>query len=149
MSVPLKEDSIGDRHILKFDEAGCARYYEIKNGYKSNEGMPKMQTFNVSDFLGETKQQNEATRDSCRLLVIENPTKYGYLRFPMNEDTFERMRIKWRFPPQHELSHAIFAGGCAIFKARAEGDGPNRTSMVPPSPLSIPRRFDDHLISRL
>jgi hypothetical protein len=148
MSVPSK-DSIGDRHILKFDEAGCASYYEIKNGCQSNEGMPTMQTFNVSDFLRETKQQNEATRDSCRLLVIENPTKYEYLRFPMKQDTFECMRVKWGFPPQHELSHAIFAGGCAIFKPTAEGDGHNRTSMVLPSLLSFHFRFYAHLISRL
>lgn len=144
------KDGIGDRHILKFDEEGCARYYEIENGFQtSNEEAPTMRTFNVSDWLGETKQKSEATRDSCRLLVIENPTKYGYLRFPMNEDTFERMRTKWGFPPQHELSLAIFAGGCAIFKATAEYDRPNRTSMVPPFHLPFYFRFDARLGSRL
>jgi hypothetical protein len=138
MALPLK-DPDGDQHILKFDETGCASYYEIENGsQKSSEHAPKMQTFNVSIWL-----ESEATRNTCRLLVLENPTTYGHLRYPMNEDTFERMRAKWEFPPQHELSNAIFAGGCASFKVEAETGNHIRTSMVPPSLLSF------HLVSCL
>jgi hypothetical protein len=147
MVVPLKdadEDADEDRHILKFDEAGCASYYEIENGpQKSSEHAPKMQTFNVSSWLGETKTKSEATRDTCRLLVLENSTTYPRLRYPMNENTFECMRKKWGFPSQYEISHAIFAGGCSSFKVEAETGDHIRTSMVRPSLLFF------YLISRL
>jgi hypothetical protein len=143
MTLPLK-DPDGDQHVLKFDETGCASYYEIENGsQKSSEHAPKMQTFNVSIWLGETKTKSEATRDTCRLLVIENPTTYGNLRYPMNADTFECMRARWEFPPQYELSDAIFAGGCASFKVEAKTGDHIRTSMIRPSLLLF------YLVSRL
>jgi hypothetical protein len=87
------------------------------------------------DLRSQVNTNSEATRDTCRLLVLENPTTYGHLRYPMNEDTFECMRKKWEFPPQHEISHAIFAGGCASFKVETKTGDHIHTSMVPPSLL--------------
>jgi hypothetical protein len=49
-----------------------------------------------------------------RLLVVENPTESNP-GFPMKEDTLKHLLLEWEFPPLDELSHALYAGGSAVF----------------------------------
>ena len=115
------EDSDSPIFSLRFErmENGCSYTIEEwipKEGKKGTELEELRIPIKESDVLEWLEKPPQSTNidGGLRLLVIENPTE-STPGFPMKEDTLKHLLHKWEFPPLDELSHALYAGGSAVF----------------------------------
>lgn len=107
-------------YTLGFDgmENGCCYTIEewIPKGNKRTELEELRIPINESDVSEWLKKPPQSTNldGGLRLLMVENPTESNP-GFPMKEDTLKHLLLEWEFPPLDELSHALYAGGSAVF----------------------------------
>jgi len=119
-STSAAEDPYTLRFTLGFEgkENGCCDTIEewIRKGDNKKteleERIPIKESY-VSEWLKKPPPSTNLD-GGLRLLVVENPTKSNP-RFPMKKDTLENLLLEWKFPPLDELSHALYAGGSAVF----------------------------------
>lgn len=120
-STGAAEDPHSLRFTLWFEgmEDGCGYTIEewIPKGGNKRTELEELRTPikepDVSEWLKKLPQSTNLD-GGLRLLVVENPTE-SHPGFPMKEDTLKHLLREWEFPPLEELSHAIYAGGSAVF----------------------------------
>lgn len=120
-STGAAEDPYTLRFTLRFDgmENGCCDTIEEwipKEGNQKKELEERripIKESHVSEWF-EKPPPSTNLGGGLRLLVVENPTESNP-GFPMKKDTLEHLLLKWEFPPLDELSHALYAGGSAVF----------------------------------
>ena len=119
-STGAAEDLYSLRFTLGFEEMenGCCYGIEewISKGNERTElEEPRIpiEESDVSKWLTKPLQLTNLD-EGLRLVVVENPTELTPV-FPMKEDTLNDLLLEWKFPPLDELSHALYAGGSAVF----------------------------------
>ena len=120
-STGAAEDLYSLGFTLGFEEMENGCYYGIeewipKEGNERTElEEPRIpiDESDVSEWLTKPLQLTDLV-GGLRLVVVEGPTESSPV-FPMKEDTLKDLLLKWEFPHLDELSHALYAGGSAVF----------------------------------